>query len=361
MKLFISCLFICILFISSGFADLNLANISAQVNYSKIRNMDYTNFRNNNTYRVDYNIIGTKIDKDITDYINLGFIVGSIESTIIMPDYKIISKENIFLGLDFINTVRLSNDLTLSYNIGYLNTLKKDIENTTTKIKDLHINKFWTEVFLTKEFESASVKVGVGYLDSNIRSDISSTPSDLFYRFNNDIKYYMNSELNFEINPKFDFYIGYSFLAYSNVYFGIVYHFAEKESAEYKSTLNRYDVPARYPDEEKIATPEETRRRLEPTPPQKVTFPEKTTTKTTEPSKVETPTSNTFQEYRNEGMRFFNAGNYNEALKNFEFALKLRPNSIEVHKLIGDTYEKMGKYSKALEYYDKAIILIEQQ
>lgn len=358
MKLLICLISMIIFFTFNIFADsFNFANVSVSYKYSKIRNMDYTNVRNNQTYRTNYYLNGIKFDKDFSDYINLGFIVGNIEAKIKTPsNIEINSNENIYFGLDFLNTVRLTDDLKILYNIGYLNSLKKDIKNSTTNLEDFYINKFWTEAGVLKEFVSASFKVAAGYVDSKIRSGNNSSPDELFLRLNNDINFYINTELNFEVNPEFDFYIGYSFLASSNVYAGLVYHFGPREAAEYKPKPSRADATTQI-ERKRVSTPDETRQKLQTQAPSSVTFPEKTAAQ----KEQRQPAPNTFQNYRDEGLRFFNAGNYNEALKNFEFALRLKPDSIEIHKLLGDTYEKLGEFTKALEHYDTAIQLINQQ
>ena len=54
---------------------------------------------------------------------------------------------------------------------------------------------------------------------------------------------------------------------------------------------------------------------------------------------------------RNQGVALFNAGRYQDALREFEYVKKLDPGNKSVYYLIGQTYHKMGQLEKALEAY----------
>src|SRR5262249_55709478 len=53
----------------------------------------------------------------------------------------------------------------------------------------------------------------------------------------------------------------------------------------------------------------------------------------------------------NQGVAHFNAGRYQDALREFEYVKKLDPGNKSVYYLIGQTYHKMGQLERALEAY----------
>ena len=65
-----------------------------------------------------------------------------------------------------------------------------------------------------------------------------------------------------------------------------------------------------------------------------------------------------YEEYKKQGLKLLQGGRYKEALKILNIAKNLHPTLPEIYKLLGETYEQMGDYESAYEYYDTAINLI---
>jgi len=61
--------------------------------------------------------------------------------------------------------------------------------------------------------------------------------------------------------------------------------------------------------------------------------------------------------YRSRGAVYFNLENYDLARKDYEKASELAPETALYVELIGDTYAKEKKHKKAIEFYDRALIL----
>ena len=57
------------------------------------------------------------------------------------------------------------------------------------------------------------------------------------------------------------------------------------------------------------------------------------------------------------GILFFNAGKYNEAIECYDKAIKLNPNSLVALYNKGSAVMQLGKYNEVIECYDKAIKL----
>jgi tetratricopeptide (TPR) repeat protein len=65
----------------------------------------------------------------------------------------------------------------------------------------------------------------------------------------------------------------------------------------------------------------------------------------------------TAHQYIKSGLSCYQKGDYNEAIKQFQKALKLNPEKAEIHYNLGLTYQAKGLFDKAIEEYRKALEL----
>lgn len=59
----------------------------------------------------------------------------------------------------------------------------------------------------------------------------------------------------------------------------------------------------------------------------------------------------------NEGLSYFKAGNYNEALEEFQEAVRMKPNFIEANYYLALTYQQIGMYAEAERFYSECIAI----
>jgi tetratricopeptide (TPR) repeat protein len=62
-------------------------------------------------------------------------------------------------------------------------------------------------------------------------------------------------------------------------------------------------------------------------------------------------------EYYVQGINFYDAGDYNSAVENFNYAVQLDPNLYEAYQYLGNIYYNSGDYNTALEYFKKVVEL----
>lgn len=62
-----------------------------------------------------------------------------------------------------------------------------------------------------------------------------------------------------------------------------------------------------------------------------------------------------FDDYLNEGIKLHDKGDYNGAIKQYQQALQLNPNSSSVNYEIANTYFSLKNYQKTIEYSDKVL------
>jgi len=65
----------------------------------------------------------------------------------------------------------------------------------------------------------------------------------------------------------------------------------------------------------------------------------------------------TAHQYIKSGLSYYHKGDYNEAIKQFQEALKLNPEKAEIHYNLGLTYQAKGLWDEAIEEYRKALEL----
>lgn len=75
-----------------------------------------------------------------------------------------------------------------------------------------------------------------------------------------------------------------------------------------------------------------------------------------EPTEINPPTG-AAKEYFNAGKTFAANSQWKAALENLQKAVKLEPESADIHNLLGYSYRKSGKLTKAFEHYTIALKL----
>jgi tetratricopeptide (TPR) repeat protein len=64
-----------------------------------------------------------------------------------------------------------------------------------------------------------------------------------------------------------------------------------------------------------------------------------------------------FDEYLNAGARYYEAGQYSEAVPYFEYCAQMDPGNAPVYQYLGGTYYALGMTAEAVEAYRKALEL----